>query len=43
MSDMVLNLVTTLVASRLTPPPVEIQEMVENVRVPRGAGAAPRH
>ncbi|MEM6792995.1 MAG: sodium:solute symporter family protein [Acidobacteriota bacterium] len=38
---MVLNLVITLGVSRLTPPPPpEIQEMVENVRVPRGAGAA---
>ncbi|MDY7094636.1 MAG: sodium:solute symporter family protein [Acidobacteriota bacterium] len=41
---MVLNLVTTLVVSRLTPPPPEeIQEMVESVRVPRGAGAAQTH
>lgn len=41
---MVLNLVTTGVVSRLTPPPTEeIQEMVENVRVPRGAGAARTH
>lgn len=41
---MVLNLVTTLVVSRLTPPPsAEIQEMVENVRVPRGAGRAAEH
>lgn len=41
---MVLNLVTTVVVSRLTPPPPEeIQEMVENVRVPRGAGAAQTH
>ncbi|MCG8455005.1 MAG: cation acetate symporter [Holophagales bacterium] len=41
---MVLNLATTLVVSRLTPPPPEeIQEMVENVRVPRGAGAASGH
>lgn len=41
---MVLNLVTTAVVSRLTPPPTEeIQEMVENVRVPRGAGAARTH
>ncbi len=41
---MVLNLVTTVVVSRLTPPPPEaIQEMVENVRVPRGAGAATAH
>lgn len=38
---MLLNLGTTLIISRLTPPPSEeIQEMVENVRVPRGAGAA---
>jgi cation/acetate symporter len=41
---MVLNMVVTLVVSRLTPPPPEeIQEMVENVRVPRGAGAAQTH
>ncbi len=38
---MLLNLGTTLTVSRLTPPPSEeIQAMVENVRVPRGAGAA---
>ena len=41
---MLLNLVTTFVVSRLTPPPPdEIREMVENVRVPRGAGAAKAH
>ncbi|MCB1055740.1 MAG: cation acetate symporter [Acidobacteria bacterium] len=41
---MVLNLVVTLVVSRITPPPPEeIQEMVENVRVPRGAGTAQAH
>ena len=41
---MVLNLVATLVVSRLTePPPIEVQEMVESVRVPRGAGAATGH
>ncbi len=41
---MTLNLVTTLVVSRMTPaPPEEVQEMVENVRVPRGAGAASAH
>ena len=35
---MVLNLVTTLVVSRLTPPPPpEIQALVESIRVPRGA------
>ncbi|NJL27889.1 MAG: cation acetate symporter [Thermoanaerobaculia bacterium] len=41
---MVLNLVTTLVVSRLTPPPPpEIQEIVESIRVPRGSGAASAH
>jgi cation/acetate symporter len=38
---MILNLVVTIVVSRLTPPPPqEIQDMVESVRVPRGARAA---
>lgn len=38
---MVLNLVTTLVVSRLTPPPpAEIQALVESVRIPRGASGA---
>lgn len=38
---MLLNLATTLIVSRLTPPsPEEIREMVENVRVPREVGAA---
>ena len=41
---MLLNLVTTLVVSRLTPPPPpEIQKMVDSVRIPRGAGAAVDH
>ena len=41
---MVLNLVVTIVVSRLTPPPpVEIQEMVRSVRTPRGAIAASAH
>jgi len=41
---MVLNLVATFVVSRLTePPPQHIQEMVESVRVPRGAGSASAH
>ena len=35
---MVFNLVTTFVVSRLTaPPPQEIQDFVESVRIPRGA------
>jgi cation/acetate symporter len=38
---MVLNLVTALVVSRLTPPPpTHIQELVDSIRVPRGAGEA---
>ena len=41
---MVLNFATTLTVSRLTPPPPpEIQELVENVRTPRGAGMAVDH
>ncbi|MEO8196142.1 MAG: sodium:solute symporter family protein [Thermoanaerobaculia bacterium] len=39
-----LNLVSTFVVSRLTaPPPQEIQDMVESVRVPRGAREAAAH
>ncbi|MFT0752007.1 sodium:solute symporter family protein [Synechococcus sp. RC10A2] len=38
---MVLNLVTALVVSRLTPPPpMHIQEIVDSIRIPRGAGEA---
>jgi len=38
---MILNLVVTIVVSRMTaPPPQEIQDMVESLRVPRGAGDA---
>ncbi|MEM9558611.1 MAG: sodium:solute symporter family protein [Acidobacteriota bacterium] len=41
---MALNMATMLVVSRMTPPPPqEVQEMVENVRIPRGAGAASGH
>jgi cation/acetate symporter len=41
---MLLNLIVTFTVSRLTPPPPrEIQEMVQSVRVPRGAGAATAH
>lgn len=39
-----LNFVSALVVSRLTPPPpVEIQEMVESVRIPRGADHFAEH
>ena len=38
---MIVNLIVTIVVSRLTPPPPqEIQDMVESVRVPRGARLA---
>jgi cation/acetate symporter len=41
---MLLNFAVTVAVSLLTPPPPEeIQEMVENVRIPRGAGAATDH
>ncbi|RJE72921.1 sodium:solute symporter family protein [Reichenbachiella sp. MSK19-1] len=41
---MVVNLVVSLVISRMSPaPPEEVQEMVESIRYPRGAGAAQDH
>ncbi|MDZ3823370.1 MAG: sodium:solute symporter family protein [Pseudoxanthomonas sp.] len=41
---MALNFVIAIVVSRLTaPPPRHIAEMVEHIRVPRGAGAAAVH
>lgn len=41
---MIINMVTTIVVSSMTKaPPQEVQEMVENVRFPRGAGAAIDH
>lgn len=40
----ILNFIVAIVVSRLTPPPPpEIQELVESVRVPRGAGGASVH
>jgi cation/acetate symporter len=41
---MFLNLIVTLVVSRMTPPPPqEIMDMVQSIRVPRGAGGASTH
>ena len=41
---MALNFIVAWVVSRLTPPPPpHIQHMVEDIRVPRGAGAAVSH
>ena len=41
---MVLNFVVAWVVSKLTPPPPEhIQHLVEDIRIPRGAGVATSH
>ncbi len=41
---MILNFVITFTVSRMTEaPPQEIQDMVESVRIPRGAGATASH
>ncbi len=41
---MLINfLVTIIVSSVTTPPPKEIQELVDSIRTPRGAGAAVDH
>lgn len=41
---MVLHFIVAYVVSRATaPPPQEIQDMVESIRIPRGAGAAVGH
>ncbi|AUC81737.1 sodium:solute symporter family protein [Lacinutrix sp. Bg11-31] len=41
---MVLNVVISLVVSRLTPaPPQDVQDMVESIRIPSGAGEAQDH
>ncbi|GAB4419686.1 MAG: cation acetate symporter [Bacteroidia bacterium] len=41
---MILNFAVALIVSRVTPaPPAEVQQMVEEIRVPRGAGKAHVH
>ncbi len=41
---MMINLVISIVVSRLTaPPPAAVQALVEDIRVPRGAGVATEH
>jgi len=41
---MVLHFIVAIIVSNMTPPPPkEIQDIVENIRVPRGAGAAHAH
>ena len=41
---MMINLAVAVIVSRLTPPPPQsVQDMVESIRIPRGAGAAVEH
>jgi cation/acetate symporter len=41
---MLLNFVVALAVNKMTPePPEEIQEIVENIRIPKGAGQAVDH
>lgn len=41
---MVINFAVSLVVSYLTPePPEDVQDMIEQIRIPRGAGAAREH
>ncbi|RJX35763.1 MAG: cation acetate symporter [Desulfurivibrio sp.] len=41
---MLINFMVTLLVSSITaPPPSEVQDMVENIRFPRGAGASIEH
>lgn len=41
---MILNIVISLVVSRMTPaPPQDVQDMVESIRIPSGAGEAQDH
>lgn len=41
---MLINIVVSVVVANMTPePPQDVQEMVENIRFPRGAGAAQDH
>ena len=41
---MMVNFIISIVISKFTPaPPMEVQEIVENIRIPSGAGAAQDH
>jgi len=41
---MCVNIVISMVVSRMTPaPPINVQEMVESIRIPSGAGEASNH
>jgi len=41
---MILNFIVSFVVCKLTaPPPQEVQDMVENIRIPKGSGQASEH
>jgi len=41
---MLVNVIVSVIVSRLTAePPVNVQEIVENIRIPSGAGDASQH
>ncbi|MDX5326329.1 MAG: cation acetate symporter, partial [Bacteroidota bacterium] len=41
---MIINFIVAIVISRLTsPPPTDVQDLVEEIRIPRGAGEAHNH
>ncbi len=41
---MILNFIVSITVSQFTPaPPAEVQDMVESIRIPRGAGSATGH
>jgi cation/acetate symporter len=41
---MLVNVIVSVVVSRMTPaPPQHVQEIVENIRIPSGAGEAQSH
>lgn len=41
---MVINFAVSIIISKFTPaPPIEVQELVENIRIPAGAGGASDH
>ena len=41
---MLINFTVSIIISKFTPaPPAEVQEIVENIRIPSGAGEASDH
>ena len=40
----ILNVIVTVVVSRFTPPPpAQVQDMIDDIRIPAGAGVAHEH